>query len=99
MRPSLLPKVRPDLLERGRRPNMERETATAHLSGKVWRHIVIVAAMVSALVGGVVVVAGGTMASEPGVSESRVEAPPVDPSCRELIAIPKRGWVCVDRRP
>jgi len=78
---------------------MERETATAHLSGQVWRHIVIVAAMVSALVGSVVVVAGRTMASEPGVSESRFEAPPIDPSCRELLAIPKRGLVCEDRRP
>ena len=78
---------------------MERETATARLSRQVWRRIVIVAAMVSTLVGGAVAVAGRTMASEPGVSESRVEAPPVDPSCRELIAVPKRGWVCVDRRP
>jgi hypothetical protein len=79
--------------------NMEQETATARLPGQVWRHIVIVAAMVAALVGGVVAVAGRTMASEPVVSESRLEAPPVDPSCRELIAIPKRGWVCEDRRP
>jgi anti-sigma-K factor RskA len=78
---------------------MERETATAHLSGQVWRRIVIVAAMVSTLVGGVIAVAGRTMASEPVVSESRLQAPPVDPSCRELIAIPKRGWVCEDRRP
>ena len=78
---------------------MERESATARLSGQVWRRIVIVAAMVSALVGGVTAVAGRTMASEPSVSESRLEAPPVDPSCRKLIAIPKRGWVCVDRRP
>jgi hypothetical protein len=78
---------------------MERETATARLSGQVWRHIVIVAAMVAALVAGVVAVAGRTMASEPRVSESVLEAPPVDPSCRELIAIPKRGWVCEDRRP
>jgi hypothetical protein len=78
---------------------MERETATARLSGQVWRRVVIVAAMVSALVGGVVAVAGRTMASEPIVSEARLEAPPVNPSCRELIAIPKRGWVCQDRRP
>ena len=78
---------------------MERETAAARLSGQVWRRVVIVAAMVSALVGGVTAAAGRTMASEPGVSESRLEAPPVDPSCRELIAMPKRGWVCVDRRP
>jgi hypothetical protein len=78
---------------------MERETAAARLSGQVWRRIVIVAAMVSALVGGVTAVAGRTMASEPGVRESRLEAPPVDPSCRELIAIPKRGWVCEDRQP
>jgi hypothetical protein len=78
---------------------MERETATARLSGQVWRRIVIVAAIVSALVGGVTAVAGQTMASEPGASEPRLEAPAVDPSCRELIAIPKRGWVCVDRRP
>jgi hypothetical protein len=78
---------------------MERETATARLSRQVWRRIVIVAAMVSAMVGGVVAVAGRTMASEPGVSETRLEAPTGDPSCRELIAIPKRGWVCEDRRP
>ena len=81
---------------------MERETATARLSGQVWRRIVIVAAMVAALVAGAVAVAGRTMASEPGVSGSRLEgleAPLADPSCRELIAIPKRGWVCVDRRP
>jgi hypothetical protein len=78
---------------------MERETATAQLSGRVWRQIVIAAAMVSALVGGVVAVAGRTMAYEPGVSESRLEAPPIDLSCRELLAIPKWGWVCEDRRP
>jgi hypothetical protein len=78
---------------------MERETATARLSGQAWRRIVIVAAMVSALVGGAVAVAGRTMASEPGVGEPRLAAPLVDPSCRELIAIPKRGWVCEDRRP
>jgi hypothetical protein len=78
---------------------MERETAAARLSGQVWRRIVIMAAMVSALVGGVTAVAGRTMASEPSASESRLEAPPVDPSCRELIAIPKRGWICKDRRP
>ena len=78
---------------------MERETAAARLSGQVWRRVVIVAAMVSALVGGVVAAGGRTLASEPGVSECRLEAPLLDPSCRELIAIPKRGWVCVDRRP
>jgi hypothetical protein len=78
---------------------MERETATARLPGQVWRRIVIVAAMVSALVGGVAAAAGRTMASEPGVSGSRLEAPSVDPSCRELIALPKHGWVCEDRRP
>jgi hypothetical protein len=78
---------------------MEREVAAAHLSRQVWRHIVIVAAVVSALVGGVVALAGRTTASEPSISESRLEAPAVDPSCRELIAMPKRGWVCDDRRP
>jgi len=45
---------------------MQPETATAQLSGQFWRHVVVVAAMVSAIVGGVVVVAGRTMASEPG---------------------------------
>jgi hypothetical protein len=78
---------------------MEREAAAARLSRQVWRRIVIVAAMVSAMVGGVVAVAGRTMASEPGVSEPRLEAPLGDPSCRELVAIPKLGWVCEDRRP
>jgi hypothetical protein len=79
--------------------DMERETATPRLPGQLWRRIVIVAAMVSALVGGVVAAAGRTTASEPGVGEPRLEAAPVDPSCRELIAIPKRGWVCAGRRP
>jgi anti-sigma-K factor RskA len=78
---------------------MEGETAAARLSRQVWRRIVIVAALVSAMVGGVVAVAGRTMASEPGVGELRIQAPRVDPSCRQFIAIPKRGWVCVDRRP
>ena len=78
---------------------MEWETATAHLSGQVWRQIVILAAMVSALVAGVVAAADGTTASEPGVVASRLEEPPIDPSCRELLAIPKWGWVCEDRRP
>ena len=78
---------------------MERETATAHLSGQVWRQIVIVAAMVSALVAAVVAVTDRPMASEPGVVEARLEAPPIDPSCRELLAIPKWGWVCEERRP
>jgi hypothetical protein len=78
---------------------MERETATAHLSGQVWRQIVMVAAMVSALVAAVVAVTDRPMASEPGVVESRLEAPPIDPSCRELLAIPKWGWVCEERRP
>jgi hypothetical protein len=50
-------------------------------------------------VGGAIAVAGRTMASEPGVSRSRLDAPAVDPLCRELLAIPKRGWVCEDRRP
>jgi hypothetical protein len=78
---------------------MERETATAHLSGQVWRQVVIAAAMVSALVAGAVAVADRTMASEPDVIETRLEAPPIDPSCRELLAMPKWGWVCEDRRP
>ena len=78
---------------------MERETPTARLSGQVWRHIVIVAAMVAAIVGGVVAVAGRTMASEPGAGEPSLQAPWADPSCRELIALPKRGWVCENHRP
>jgi hypothetical protein len=44
-------------------------------------------------------VADRTMASEPDVIETRLEAPPIDPSCRELLAMPKWGWVCEDRRP
>lgn len=78
---------------------MQPTTATAQLSGPLWRRVVIVAAMVSAMVGGVVAVAGRTTASEPGVSEVRLQPPWVDPSCRELIALPKRGWVCGDHRP
>jgi hypothetical protein len=72
----------------------------AELPGQVWRRVVVVAAMVSALVGGVVNVAGRTAVSEPvpGVPEPGVQAPALDPSCRQLIAFPKRGWVCVDHR-
>jgi hypothetical protein len=55
--------------------------------------------MVSALVAAVVAVTDRPMASEPGAVESRLEAPPIDPSCRELLAIPKWGWVCEERRP
>jgi anti-sigma-K factor RskA len=78
---------------------MEPTTATAQLSGQVWRSIVIVAAVVSAMVGGVVAVAERTTASEPGASELRLQAPWEDASCRELIALPKRGWVCENHRP
>ena len=78
---------------------MEPTTATAQLSGPLWRRIVIVAAMVSAMVGGVTAVAGRTMASEPGAGDLHVQAPWADPSCRQLIALPKRGWVCRDHRP
>jgi hypothetical protein len=55
--------------------------------------------MVSAMVGGVVAVAGRTTATEAGVDELRIQAPRVDPSCRQLSAIPKRGWVCGSHRP
>jgi hypothetical protein len=78
---------------------MEAKAATAQLPGQVWRRIVIVAALVSAVVGGAVAVAGGTMASEPGAGEPSLQAPWADPSCRELVGIPKRGWVCENHRP
>ena len=78
---------------------MEPKAATAQLSGQVWRRIVIVAAMASAMVGGVVSVAGRTVASEPGAGDLRLQAPWEDPSCRELIALPKWGWVCESYRP
>jgi hypothetical protein len=80
---------------------MEPTTATAQLSGQVWRRIVIVAAMVSAMVGGVVALAGSTTASEPRADGPRLQAPAPweDASCSELIALPKRGWVCERHRP
>jgi hypothetical protein len=77
---------------------MQPTTATAQLSGQVWRRVVV-AAMVSTMVGGVVAAAGRTTASDPGVSEVRLQAAWADPSCRELIAMPKRGWVCESHRP
>jgi hypothetical protein len=55
--------------------------------------------MVSALVAAVVAGVDRPMASEAAVVESRLEAPPIDPSCRELLAMPKWGWVCEGRRP
>ena len=72
---------------------MEPKPATAQLSGQVWRRIVIVAAVVSAMVGGAVAMAEHTTASEPGAGEPGLQAPWEHPSCRELIALPKRGWV------
>jgi hypothetical protein len=78
---------------------MDPKTATAQLPGQIWWRIVIVAALVSTMVGGVVAVAGRTMASEPGASEQHVQAPLADPSCRELIVVPKRGWVCERHQP
>jgi len=78
---------------------VEPNAATPQLSGRAWRRTVIVAALVSAMVGGVVAVAERTMASEPGAGELRLQAPWADPSCRELIALPKRGWVCERHRP
>jgi Oxidoreductase family, NAD-binding Rossmann fold len=59
----------------------------------------LVAAMVSAMVGGLVAVAGRTTASQPSAGEVRLQAPWEDPSCRELIALPKRGWICEHHRP
>ena len=79
--------------------DMEPKSATAQLPGQVWRRVVIVAAVVSAMVGGAVAVAERTMASEPGAGDLRLQATWVDPSCRELIALPKWGWVCVNHRP
>jgi hypothetical protein len=35
----------------------------------------------------------------PGEACTPVQAPWADPSCRQLIALPKRGWVCTDHRP
>lgn len=79
---------------------MEPTAATAELPGEVWRRVVVVAAMVAALVGGVVSVAGrpSTSGPVPGVPGLSVPAPAPDPSCRQLVALPKRGWVCVDHR-
>ena len=79
---------------------MEPAAATGELPARLWRRVVVVAAMVSAMVGGLVAVAGRTTAFEPvpGVREVHVQAPVLDPACRELIACPKRGWVCVERR-
>jgi predicted ATPase len=51
------------------------------------------------MVGGVVAAAGRTTASEPDAGELNLQAPWADPSCRELIALPKRGWVCESHRP
>jgi hypothetical protein len=78
---------------------MDPKTATAQLPGQAWRRIVIVAALVSTMVGGVVAVAGRTTASEPGAGDLRLQAPLADPSCREVIALPKRGWVCESHQP
>jgi hypothetical protein len=73
---------------------------TAALPEEQWRRVVVVAAMVFALVGGMVAAAGRTTAAEPapGVREVQAQTPVLDPACRQLIAFPKRGWVCVDRR-
>jgi hypothetical protein len=80
---------------------MEPMSATTQLPAQAWRRIVIVAALVSTIVGGVVAAAERMTASEPGASASelRLQTPLADPSCRELIALPKRGWVCESHQP
>jgi hypothetical protein len=77
---------------------VEPETAIPQLPVELWRRIVIVAALVSAMAGGVVAAAGRTPAAEPATAEPHLQAPWADPSCRELIALPKRGWVCERHR-
>jgi hypothetical protein len=78
---------------------MQPASGTAQFSGLVWRRVVIVAARVAATVGGVASLAGRTTAPEPSVGEPHLQAPWADPSCRELIAIPKRGWICERHGP
>jgi hypothetical protein len=86
--------------EPGHGIGMEPTTATAELPGEVWRRVVTVAAMVSALVGGVVTVPGARrrQSRHRGSPHPGVQAPALGPSCRQLIAFPKRGWDCVDHR-
>jgi hypothetical protein len=78
---------------------MQPTTATAELSGQPGRRVAIAAALVYALVGGVTAMSAHPTASDPVVSEPRHQAPWDDPSCRELIALPKRGWVCERSQP
>ena len=80
---------------------MDQALRVSHLSSRIWRRVVIVAAVVSALVGGAVSLADRAADAQPERGGPRVEAPlnapGVDGSCREAIVIPKRGWVCRGR--
>lgn len=69
------------------------------LSGGSWRRIVIVAAAVSALVGGAVSLATRAVGTEPATASRDRLFIDEEAGCVEMRALPKRGWVCTVERP
>jgi hypothetical protein len=67
----------------------------AALPSRTWRRIVIVSATVSVLMGGLGSVAVQAFATESHPSHQDRLAKFDRAGCRELLAFPKHGWVCV----
>jgi hypothetical protein len=84
---------------------MEQAIAIGRMTGRAWRRVVIVAALVSFLVAGGISLVYGAIVDRPGpapesegVSETRDvgSLSRVGDSCRQAALIPKAGWVCQD---
>jgi hypothetical protein len=73
---------------------MRNERVPGPMSGGGWRRIVIVAAAVSALVGGAVSLATRAVATEPPAPARDRLASFEASGCRELVSVPKLGWAC-----
>jgi hypothetical protein len=85
---------------------MEQAIAVRQLSGRAWRRVVLVAALVALLVAGSISLIYAATADEPAPTGGQAPASATEDvgsisrlsaSCREAVAIPKRGWVCTGR--
>jgi hypothetical protein len=80
---------------------MDQAIAIGHISRGVWLRVVLVAAVVALLVAGGISLIDRALVprSEPADtgSEAGATVTRLDGSCRQLISIPKQGWVCLDR--
>lgn len=74
---------------------MQDARVAAPLSGRAWRRIIILAAAVSALAGGAASLAARAVATEPPTHTRDRLASFEASGCRQLLAAPKRGWICI----